>query len=121
MKHCYEALLSQFYHNRWEMEQTMTMPMTMPRTMRYPVILEDGGEGWIVARCPTLRGCIAQGETRAEALANFREVLELTLQVRHEVGLPVSDSELEFLEIAEVSVEIAFDEAALPHDLPHVQ
>ena len=38
---------------------------------------EDGG---YVVRCPMLEGCISQGETREEALANIREAIALCLE-----------------------------------------
>jgi predicted RNase H-like HicB family nuclease len=74
--------------------------------MKYPVILEDGEDGWIVVHCPTLRGCISQGETRAEALVNIREAIALTLEVRRELGLPLSDNEMEFIEATEVDIAV---------------
>jgi predicted RNase H-like HicB family nuclease len=72
--------------------------------MKYPVLLEDGGDGWVLARCPSVPGCYAQGETRAEALINIREVLALTLQARQDLGLPVLDAEFAFVEATEVEI-----------------
>lgn len=71
--------------------------------MKYPVVLEDGEDGWIFARCPTLVGCYAQGETRAEALSNLREVLELTLQARKDLGLPIAP-EFAYMEATEIEI-----------------
>jgi predicted RNase H-like HicB family nuclease len=45
----------------------------------YPVVLRPGEDGWFVAECPVLPGCISQGRTREEALANIREAIELCL------------------------------------------
>lgn len=45
-----------------------------------PVLLRDGEDGWLVAECPMLAGCISQGRTRDEALANIREAIELSLE-----------------------------------------
>jgi predicted RNase H-like HicB family nuclease len=55
-------------------------------SMKYPIIMEDGGDGWITVYCPTFRGCISQGRTREEALINIKEALELTLEVYEESG-----------------------------------
>ena len=44
------------------------------------VILRTGEDGFIVAECPSLPGCITQGRTKSEALANIREAIELTLE-----------------------------------------
>jgi predicted RNase H-like HicB family nuclease len=32
-------------------------------------------DGWIVAECPELPGCVSQGKTEAEALANISEAM----------------------------------------------
>jgi predicted RNase H-like HicB family nuclease len=68
--------------------------------MKFLVTLEPGKDGWIVAECPALPGCVSQGRTTAEALANIREAIELSVETRRAEGLPVS------IEIAEVEVEI---------------
>jgi predicted RNase H-like HicB family nuclease len=43
--------------------------------MRHEVIVTRDEEGWIVAECPELPGCVSQGKTEAEALANIREAM----------------------------------------------
>ena len=68
--------------------------------MKFLVTLERGEDGWIVAECPALPGCVSQGRTTAEALANIREAIELSIETRRAEGLPVS------IEVAEVEVEI---------------
>ena len=45
-------------------------------TLRLMVMLEDGEDGLIVISCPALPGCISQGRTREEALANIKEAIE---------------------------------------------
>lgn len=52
--------------------------------MKLPVILLPGEDGWIVAECPVIPGCISQGQTRQEALDNIREAIELCLETREE-------------------------------------
>jgi predicted RNase H-like HicB family nuclease len=47
---------------------------------RFPVVLRSGEDGWIIAECPTIIGCISQGKTREQALANIREAIELCLE-----------------------------------------
>jgi predicted RNase H-like HicB family nuclease len=51
--------------------------------MKYPVILIPSDEGFAVS-CPALPGCLSQGETREEALANIREAIQLWLEVAEE-------------------------------------
>ena len=51
-----------------------------------PVILTPGEDGYIVAECPVIPGCISQGRTRDEALQNIREAIELCLENRADEG-----------------------------------
>jgi predicted RNase H-like HicB family nuclease len=39
------------------------------------VTLEPAEDGWIVAECPALPGCISQGRDEKEALENIREAI----------------------------------------------
>ncbi len=49
--------------------------------MDFLVVLEQDEDG-IVADVPQLPGCHTSGRTRAEALANIREAIELYLEVK---------------------------------------
>jgi predicted RNase H-like HicB family nuclease len=53
------------------------------------VLVYPGEDGYWVAECPTLPGCISQGETRAAAIMNIREAIELYVEVLEEDGLSV--------------------------------
>ena len=48
--------------------------------MDLSIVLERGEDGMIVAHCPALKSCWSQGHTRAEALQNIREAIELYLE-----------------------------------------
>jgi predicted RNase H-like HicB family nuclease len=52
--------------------------------VKLPVILTQGEDGYIVAEVPILPGCISQGRTKREALANVREAAELCLESMEE-------------------------------------
>jgi len=52
--------------------------------MKLPVILTEGEDGYIVADIPVLPGCISQGKTKEEALANIKEAAELCLESMEE-------------------------------------
>lgn len=39
------------------------------------VVLEPAEDGWIVAECPALPGCVSQGRTEEEAMANIKEAI----------------------------------------------
>ncbi len=47
--------------------------------MRIRVILEPSDEGGYTAYVPSLPGCISEGETIEESLANIKEAIELYL------------------------------------------
>ena len=47
---------------------------------RLPVVLHRGEDGWVVAECPAIPGCISQGRDKVEALANIREAIQLCLE-----------------------------------------
>ena len=46
-----------------------------------PVILTQGEDGYIVAECPSLPGCVSQGIDEDDALRNIEEAAEGWLQV----------------------------------------
>ena len=48
--------------------------------MNIKVIIENGEDGYFVARVPALRGCWSQGKTREQALDNVREAIDLYLE-----------------------------------------
>ena len=43
--------------------------------MVFHVVLEEAEDGWIVAECPALPGCVSQGKTESEALINIKEAI----------------------------------------------
>lgn len=49
--------------------------------MEYPVVLEQDPEaGGYVVSCPTLKGCVSQGETEEEALDNIKDAIKTYLE-----------------------------------------
>jgi predicted RNase H-like HicB family nuclease len=54
--------------------------------VKLPVMLTEGKDGYIVAEIPVLPGCISQGKTKEEALANIKEAAELCLESMEEEG-----------------------------------
>lgn len=56
--------------------------------MRFTVILEPEPAGRYSAICPAIPGCVSQGDSLEEALANIREAIALCLEVRREDHLP---------------------------------
>jgi predicted RNase H-like HicB family nuclease len=43
--------------------------------MMFHVTLNRAEDGWIVAECPALPGCVSQGHDEEEALENIREAI----------------------------------------------
>jgi len=72
------------------------MTTTHPPVMRQ-VLIYPGDDGWFVAECPSLPGCISQGRTRPEAIANIREAIDLMLEDLQERGEPVPSDSLQAL------------------------
>ena len=50
------------------------------------VILYPGEDGYWVVECPSLPGCISQGETREAAIANIKEAIEAYIATLEEDG-----------------------------------
>jgi predicted RNase H-like HicB family nuclease len=57
--------------------------------MKYRVFLEQDEDGMYVAEVPALPGCITQGATREEALANAKEAIEVYIESLEVHGEPV--------------------------------
>ncbi len=49
--------------------------------MKLHVVIEQDEEGYYVAEVPALPGCLSQGKTREEAIANIKEAIEGWLEV----------------------------------------
>jgi predicted RNase H-like HicB family nuclease len=57
--------------------------------MKFLVTLTEGENGFIIAECPSLPGCLSQGKTKEEALRNIREAIELSIETRKDNNLPL--------------------------------
>jgi len=55
------------------------------------VLIYPGEDGFWVAECPSLPGCISQGESRETAITNIREAIEGYVEALKEDGLPVPE------------------------------
>ena len=63
------------------------------------VILHPGEDGYWVIECPSLPGCISQGKTREEAIANIKEAIELYIESLDAHGDPIPEETFESLEV----------------------
>ena len=57
--------------------------------MRYTAILDREADGGYVASAPALPGCVSQGDTRVDALANIQEAIKLYLDDCIASGEPI--------------------------------
>ncbi len=64
------------------------------------VLIYRGEDGWWVSECPSLPGCISQGRTREEAIANIKEAIEGYIQALSDDNLPVPEETFEAVLLA---------------------
>ncbi len=64
------------------------------------VIVYPGEDGYWVAECPSLPGCVSQGKSKEEAIANIREAIEGYIEVLREDSRPVPPERFEALVVA---------------------
>ena len=62
--------------------------------MRQIITYPDEDGTW-VAECASLPGCISQGKTKEEAIANIREAIELYIEDMIENGESVPEDQLD--------------------------
>jgi len=72
------------------------------KLLKLPVVITPGEGDYFVAEIPVLPGCISQGKTKAEALANIKEAAELCLECQKEEGWTIPEEY--FLEQVEVGI-----------------
>ena len=58
--------------------------------MKVTVTIDRDEDGIWIAECPSIPGCVSQGDTKDEALGNIREAIELCIEVRAEKGMPLT-------------------------------
>lgn len=64
------------------------------------VIVYSGEDGYFVAECPSLPGCISQGTTREEAIANIKEAIAGYIAALKEDNLPVPEEHFDAMVVA---------------------
>ena len=55
------------------------------------IILFPGEDNFWVAECPSLPGCVSQGQTREEAIQNIREAIQGYIAALEEDGFQVPE------------------------------
>ena len=64
------------------------------------VVISRGEDGYWVAECPSLPGCLSQGRTREDAIENIKEAIEGYVAALEEDGLPVPKEHFDTLLVA---------------------
>jgi predicted RNase H-like HicB family nuclease len=58
--------------------------------MIFNVTIDRDEDGVWIVECPSIPGCVSQGNTKEEALENIKEAIALCLEVRSEQGMPLT-------------------------------
>lgn len=64
------------------------------------VIIHPGEDGYWVAECPSLPGCISQGTTKEDALTNIKEAIGVYLAALESDHLPIPPEKFDTLLVA---------------------
>jgi len=68
--------------------------------MMRQVVLYPGEDGYWVAECPSLPGCISQGKTREDTISNIREAIKGYVRALEEDKLKVPEERFEAFLVA---------------------
>lgn len=68
--------------------------------MKFQITMYRDEDGVFIAECPSIPGCVSQGQTEAEARVNVADAIRECLVVRAELGMPPT------VESKEIEVEV---------------
>ncbi|MEK6680998.1 MAG: type II toxin-antitoxin system HicB family antitoxin [Nitrospirota bacterium] len=58
--------------------------------MKFIVTIDRDEDGVFVVECPSIPGCVSQGKTEEEAMANIKDAIKQCLEVRAERRMPLT-------------------------------
>ena len=64
------------------------------------VIIYSGEDGFFIAECPSLPGCISQGQTKEEAVVNIKEAIDGYIAALKEDNLPIPNENFDAMVLA---------------------
>jgi predicted RNase H-like HicB family nuclease len=60
------------------------------KIMKFLITIFQDEDGMFITECPSIPGCVSQGKTEQEAIANIQEAIKECLEVRAEKGMPLT-------------------------------
>ena len=64
------------------------------------VVIYSGEDGYWIAECTSLPGCISQGKTKEEAIENIKEAIQGYIETLREDNLPIPEEHFNTLVVA---------------------
>lgn len=58
--------------------------------MKFIISIHQDEDGYFIAECPAIPGCVSQGKTEQEAERNIQDAIKECLEVRAERGMPLT-------------------------------
>ncbi len=58
--------------------------------MTFMITITRDEDGAYIAECPAIPGCVSQGKTEEEAQANVQDAIKQCLEMRAEMGIPLT-------------------------------
>ena len=58
--------------------------------MKFIVTVDRDKDGMWIAECPSIPGCVSQGDSKDEALSNIQDAIKGCLEARAERGMPLT-------------------------------
>ena len=59
------------------------------------IIIKPGKDGFWLAECPSLPGCISQGQSKTDAIKNIQEAIKGYLEVLKQDGESIPEDNME--------------------------
>ena len=60
--------------------------------MTFTITIDRDEDGKYVTECPAIPGCVSQGDTEEEAQKNIQAAIKQCLEVRAELGMPLTNN-----------------------------
>jgi predicted RNase H-like HicB family nuclease len=58
--------------------------------MQFTITVDRDEDGVWITECPSIPGCVSQGATKEEAIANIKQAIQACLVVRAERGMSLT-------------------------------